>query len=349
MEPSYAAPSPAAYPPPAAVDPTKVTGRRLGAFVIDWVVLMGLVPVSIFFAVSRPTIYTDSPGCTFLEVRELVPSGQTCIEVTGSGGLEGTWVLPSSGFIAAGIYVLVFLIAVEWLLQGATGKTIGKLLFGISTVDARGTGPGVAKQLIRGVMWIIDGITLCLPIAAWSILLTKRNQRLGDMVAGTFVVRSSARGTPIAGVPISAAAPAPGLDPSGVVPGGFPSAPPTDASAYPPHAPIVSTVPAAMAPQDPTSVHVPGSEPTVIQPAVPRPSDGDATVAEGWAAPASPAAEPAAAEQAAAEQPPAEQPASAATGGPQWDPDRNAYIQWDPNQGSWLVYDDAAAEWKPIS
>jgi hypothetical protein len=41
------------------------------------------------------------------------------------------------------------------------------------------------------------------------------------------------------------------------------------------------------------------------------------------------------------------QPAPDASG-PQWDAQRNAYIQWDPAGRRWLTYDDGAAEWRPI-
>ena len=87
-----------------------------------------------------------------------------------------------------------------------------------------------------------------------------------------------------------------------------------------------------------TTVYAPSSEPTVIQPTVTGPADGDVTVAD---------ATPTDSEAPAA--PTVEDAPAPTTGGPQWDPARNAYIQWDPNQGTWLMYDDAAAEWKPIS
>lgn len=361
MEPSHAVapPTTGAYnatpgPTVASPDPLKVNGRRFGAYLIDALLLGALVPVLIFFAVSRPTIYTDSPSCEFLEVRELVPSGEKCFEVSGPD--EGTWVLPTTGYIAAGLYLVIYLIAIEWILQATTGMTIGKLLFGIRTVDESGTGPGIGKQLLRGVVWIIDSITLILPIAAWSILATKRNQRLGDLAAGTFVVRSAARGIPVPGPATGGAAPAPGLDPSGMVPGAFPSAPPTDATAYPPNAPVVAPVPASMAPpEDLTSVYVPAAEPTTIQPAVTGPTDGDPTIAEGApaAAPVQPESPQPESPQPESPQPETAQTAVGATtgdpGGPQWDPARNAYIQWDAPRGTWLVYDEAAAEWKPIS
>ncbi len=356
MEPSPIVVAPATGTSAAAakVHPLKVTGRRFGAYLIDAVLLGAIIPVLIFFAVSRPTIFTDSPGCDVAERSSLVPSGQICAEVTGSGGIEGTWVVPTSGIIAAGIYLAAFLVVIEWLVQGATGITVGKLLFGIRTVDAKGTGPGIGKQLIRGVAWIVDGITLCLPVAAWSILVTKRNQRLGDLVAGTFVVHASARGVAVPEAPTGGAAPAPGLDPSGLVPGAFPTAPPTDASAYPANPPIVTPAPPAMAPPDDlTTVHVAASDRTVVQPAVAGASDQDATTTEGppIVTPAPTTPEP----DLPGPNPPEPVAPVASTGpagdpgGPQWDPARNAYIQWDPAAKTWLVYDDAAAAWKPIS
>jgi hypothetical protein len=66
-----------------------------------------------------------------------------------------------------------------------------------------------------------------------------------------------------------------------------------------------------------------------------------------------PPAEPVAPVQPVAPAAPEAQPAAAAPStpsadGPQWDAQRNAYIQWDPAGGRWLQYDAAASEWKPI-
>lgn len=35
-------------------------------------------------------------------------------------------------------------------------------------------------------------------------------------------------------------------------------------------------------------------------------------------------------------------------GGPQWDAERNTYIQWDANAQHWLAWDDATERWDPI-
>ena len=39
-----------------------------------------------------------------------------------------------------------------------TGATLGKAIFGIRTVDEQGNAPGLGKQFIRGVLWIVDGL-----------------------------------------------------------------------------------------------------------------------------------------------------------------------------------------------
>lgn len=41
-------------------------------------------------------------------------------------------------------------------------------------------------------------------------------------------------------------------------------------------------------------------------------------------------------------------PGPPAADGPQWDAQRQAYIQWDPAGNRWMQYDDGAGEWKPL-
>ena len=51
---------------------------------------------------------------------------------------------------------------------------------------------------------------------------------------------------------------------------------------------------------------------------------------------------------AASATPPAAGAAPRAADGPQWDAQRQAYIQWDPVGNRWMQYDDGAREWKPL-
>ena len=46
---------------------------------------------------------------------------------------------------------------------------------------------------------------------------------------------------------------------------------------------------------------------------------------------------------------PAAQPAAAPAPGPQWDAQRNAWVQYDPAQQRWLQFDDARQQWMPLT
>lgn len=309
-------------------DPTKVTGRRFGAFVIDWVLLVTVVPVLIFLAVSRPTVYTDEPSCSQLERIDLVASGDTCVEVTGDA-FSGTYVYPPSGLIAAGAFLLVYVVGVLWIVQGTSGRTVGKLLFGLRTVDRSGTGPGLGRQLIRGVLWPVDSINCVIPLGAIFILATKRHQRIGDLAAGTFVVRASVAGVPVPAAPSAS----PTYTAGGIAPTPYPVTPPVGSSPYPAGPPLAATAPTFAAPEPGAAITVP--DPTTVQPTVqPTTTTPEVTTSPETSAPT---------------QASSSFQASAPSGGPQWDPARNAYIQWDQGRQTWLVYDDAAGEWKPIS
>lgn len=44
--------------------------------------------------------------------------------------------------------------------------------------------------VVRAVAWAIDGIALIVPIALWSAWFTPGHRRVGDWVAGTYVIRN---------------------------------------------------------------------------------------------------------------------------------------------------------------
>jgi uncharacterized RDD family membrane protein YckC len=96
-------------------------------------------------------------------------------------------------------YLLVALntllsIGVLWIMQGLTGKTPGKAVVGIKVVNAEGNPPGVGRAALRSILGIVDAF----PYFLWYLvgfivaLTSERNQRVGDMAAGTFVVDKKA-------------------------------------------------------------------------------------------------------------------------------------------------------------
>lgn len=68
------------------------------------------------------------------------------------------------------------------------GQSLGKKLINIRVVKADGSTPGIGSYLLRWLLFPIDG-PLTGGMGLLSILLTKNNQRLGDLAAGTMVIK----------------------------------------------------------------------------------------------------------------------------------------------------------------
>ncbi len=160
----------------AAPTPTKVMGRRVVAWVID-ATLTSAVTLAVFFAVADHV-----PGDT-------VSDSAATTHVT----------LDSQQYLLEGGWAALFmtLTLVGWVLYtgvlpGLKGWTPGKLVTGIRVAGPDGSPPGAGKGVVRAVFWLADGFPYFIPGLAGFIvaLATPRRQRVGDQVAGTFVVRS---------------------------------------------------------------------------------------------------------------------------------------------------------------
>ena len=92
--------------------------------------------------------------------------------------LEGTnfliWLV-----LAFGYYVVA---------EAALGGTPGKLAVGLRVVDEDGDFIGWGRAFVRNLIRPIDFLVLYLT-AAVSVWTSRRRQRLGDRLAGTFVIR----------------------------------------------------------------------------------------------------------------------------------------------------------------
>jgi len=68
------------------------------------------------------------------------------------------------------------------------GQSLGKMALRIRVVMADGRQPTPGACLLRWLLWIVDGPTLSFP-GLLVMVLSRRNQRLGDLAAATVVVR----------------------------------------------------------------------------------------------------------------------------------------------------------------
>lgn len=126
----------------------------------------------------------------------------------GAGGFMG---LP--GWVGVTILLLV-VFAVLWgyptALETIFGRTPGKAALGLRVVTREGAPVGFRHAAVRAALGLVDFYATLGGVAVLSVLLSRREQRLGDLVAGTLVLRErSAMPRPH---PIRFAVP-PGLEP----------------------------------------------------------------------------------------------------------------------------------------
>jgi uncharacterized RDD family membrane protein YckC len=141
---------------PATAMDVHVTGRRILATIVDAIVL------GVLFAVMT------------------ILFGESSTSGTSVNFSMGTF--PTLGF---------FILAMTYyiLMEGYLGQTVGKMLLGIKVVrEDTGEVPGIKAAAIRSVLRIVDGLFSYL-VAFVTVLVSGKNQRLGDMAAHTLVVR----------------------------------------------------------------------------------------------------------------------------------------------------------------
>ncbi len=102
------------------------------------------------------------------------------------------------GFLDLGLYALLFWITTllvsiffySFLLEGAKGQTLGKMAMNIVVIKEDGTKCTYTASFLRNLLRIILDSLLFYLIGLISIIFSKRNQRLGDHLAGTIVVKT---------------------------------------------------------------------------------------------------------------------------------------------------------------
>jgi uncharacterized RDD family membrane protein YckC len=108
----------------------------------------------------------------------------------GLGGLAINLVSPALGI--ALVFILYFL--VDWgyaiFLEGLwSGQTIGKKLFGLRVIQESGVRLTWLQAFLRNLTRPVDRLPIFYLVGGLSALFTPSQQRLGDLLAGTVVVR----------------------------------------------------------------------------------------------------------------------------------------------------------------
>lgn len=144
-------------------------------------------------------------------------------------GLVGAGIAAAAGQPLAGLLVFVVLgfasFWAYWILPEAlwSGQTVGKYVLHLRVIDARGGPITVGQAVIRNLLRVVDFLPWSYALGTVVMFGTVRSQRLGDLAAGTIVIREraavrlddlgSTAGAAGAGEPRAATRPAPRLDP----------------------------------------------------------------------------------------------------------------------------------------
>ena len=147
-----------AGPPPASVDDrTDVVGRRIGAALVDFVVLFAL-----FLVLSAITGGAkNGHGNLSFHLRDAGLLAWLAIQFAYYGVCEATW-----------------------------GQTPGKRALGIRVVGESGKRPTAGAIVARTLLRIVDGLPVAYLLGFVVMLTSPRHQRLGDRAANTLVVRA---------------------------------------------------------------------------------------------------------------------------------------------------------------
>ena len=76
-----------------------------------------------------------------------------------------------------------------FLLEELYGYTPGNYLLGLVVIKSDGSNCTIGASIVRNLLWIVDALPTFNLVAMVLILLTDDNQRVGDLVADTVVVR----------------------------------------------------------------------------------------------------------------------------------------------------------------
>ncbi len=69
------------------------------------------------------------------------------------------------------------------------GQTVGKRAMRIRVVRSDGSAVGAFESAVRNLLRFVDFLPMCYPVGVVCMLLDKHHRRLGDLAAGTVLVR----------------------------------------------------------------------------------------------------------------------------------------------------------------
>ncbi len=132
-------------------------GDRIVGRIIDWLILIAYIVIVILF-----------------------------ISYAGRGMSEAGTLIMFLFFLPVVFYDLVSEIVLN-------GQSVGKKVMGIRVISLNGDQPTLSQYLIRWLFRIVDFSFLGGLVALIVVAVSEKRQRLGDMIAGTVVIKTTPR------------------------------------------------------------------------------------------------------------------------------------------------------------
>jgi len=130
----------------------------------------------------------------FAALVDVVVATLLVVGMLAAGAIAGALLPTRVTFPLQGLFVMAtllvgwsYFIVLEWLWEG---RTLGKRIFGLRVISADGSPASFTAVLIRNLLRVIDFLPAFYGLGLLAIVVSSRSQRLGDLAAGTFVVRA---------------------------------------------------------------------------------------------------------------------------------------------------------------
>ncbi|TME34309.1 MAG: RDD family protein [Chloroflexi bacterium] len=117
----------------------------------------------------------------------LLGVGGALLGVAGALSEASFFFLGGFTLIVTAVLIWAYFILLEWLWNG---QTIGKRAFRLRVINEDGSPAQFTAVLIRNLLRLVDFLPALYGLGVLVIVLSPKSQRLGDLAAGTYVVRA---------------------------------------------------------------------------------------------------------------------------------------------------------------
>ena len=122
-----------------------------------------------------------------VDIGVVLTIGQMAEKILAPLGFLGKDFSEAIKIVAYFVISLLYMAIAEWLWRG---QTVGKRLLRLRVVDAGGLRLEVSQVLVRNLLRFVDGLPALYLLGGITCLVSRHRQRLGDLAAGTVVIRT---------------------------------------------------------------------------------------------------------------------------------------------------------------